>query len=99
MVNVARRVCGLGFLLGLTVAAPMAAAQSVEDFYKGKNVRVVDGYPPGGGYGLYGNLIVRHLSKHLPGHPNVIYSSMPGAGSLTLTNYAFNGVDKDGTFI
>jgi tripartite-type tricarboxylate transporter receptor subunit TctC len=86
-------------LLLLGLAAPPAAAQSVEDFYKGRTVRIVDGYPPGGGYGLYANLISRHLSKHLPGHPSIVYSSMPGAGSLTLTNYAYSRADKDGTFI
>jgi tripartite-type tricarboxylate transporter receptor subunit TctC len=80
--------------------APVAAqADAIEDFYKGKVVRIVDGYPPGGGYGLYANLIVRHLGKHLPGHPTVIYQNMPGAGSLTLTNYLYNKAEKDGTYI
>jgi tripartite-type tricarboxylate transporter receptor subunit TctC len=91
------RTAGLFLLLGLC-AAP-AAGQSVEDFYKGKTIRIVDGFAPGGGYGLYANLIVRHLSKHLPGHPNVIYSNMPGAASLTLANFTYSGADRDGTFI
>ena len=87
-------------LLIACVAAPASVtAQSVEEFYRGKTVRIVDGYPPGGGYGLYANLIVRHLSKHIPGHPSVVYSSMPGAGSLTLMNYAYSVAEKDGAFI
>ena len=78
---------------------PAAAADTVADFYKGKTVRIIDGFPPGGGYGVYANLIVRHLSRHLPGNPTVIYQSMPGAGSLTLTNHLYNLAEKDGTVI
>ena len=84
----------------LTLAGPpQVRADAVEDFYKGKLVRVVDGYPPGGGYGAYASLIVRHLGKHIPGHPTVIYQNMPGAGSLTLTNYLYNKAETDGTYI
>jgi tripartite-type tricarboxylate transporter receptor subunit TctC len=91
----------LGCLLGAAAfLAPMQAqADAVEDFYKGKVVRVVDGYPAGGGYGAYASLIARHLGKHIPGHPTVIYQNMPGAGSLTLTNHMFNRAEKDGTII
>ncbi|HWG05168.1 MAG TPA: hypothetical protein VG271_09170 [Beijerinckiaceae bacterium] len=77
----------------------VARADPVEDFYRGKVVRLIDGMPPGGGYGLYANAIVRHLADHLPGHPTVIYQNMPGAGTLTLTNYLYNIAEKDGTVI
>ena len=39
-------------LAGLLSAAP-AAAQDAANFYKGKTVRIVVGFSPGGGYDIY----------------------------------------------
>src|SRR5580692_2839960 len=49
-----------------------AAAQSVEEFYRGKTVIVAIGFSVGGGYDLYARLLARHLGKYIPGHPNVV---------------------------
>lgn len=80
----------------LGLAAP-AAAQTPEEFYAGKDVRMLIGYSPGGGYDTYARLIARHIGKHIPGNPEVIVENMPGAGSLTLTNYLANIAPADGT--
>jgi tripartite-type tricarboxylate transporter receptor subunit TctC len=92
----------------LTLAAAVAAlslapapgkAQSVEEFYKGKNLDLVIGYTPGGGYDTYARLIARHLGNHLPGKPTVVPKNMPGAGSRAAAQYVYNVAPKDGTVL
>src|SRR5690606_3554643 len=39
------------------------------------------------------------LRKHIPGNPNVIVVSRPGAGGVTGTSYAYNAGPQDGTYI
>lgn len=81
----------------LAICASAAAASDGAEFYKGKSVTVVIGYPVGGGYDLYGRALARHIGSHIPGKPNVVVQNMPGAASLTATNYLFNVAPKDGT--
>jgi tripartite-type tricarboxylate transporter receptor subunit TctC len=69
----------------------------VEDFYKGKNIDLVIGYSPGGGYDLYARMVAQHIGKHIPGNPNVIPRNMPGAGSRTAVAWIANIAPKDGT--
>jgi tripartite-type tricarboxylate transporter receptor subunit TctC len=76
-----------------------ASADSVADFYRGKDLTVIVGYGPGGGYDIFARLLARHLGQHMPGNPNVIVQNMPGAGSLRATNYLYNVAPKDGTTI
>jgi len=79
------------------IAAASARAQSVADFYKGKTVDLYVGYSVGGAYDLYARLLARHMSKHIPGNPNVVPKNMEGAGSLRLANWLYNVAPKDGT--
>src|SRR3954454_2328215 len=81
----------------LTVAG--ARADPVSDFYKGKQVSLIVGYGTGGGYDVYGRVVARHLSRHIPGTPSVVVQNMPGAGSLRAVNYLYNNAPKDGTAI
>ena len=84
---------------GAALAAPHARAQDVspEAFYAGKQVKMVVGTGPGGGYDIYGRLIARHIGKHIPGKPNVVIVNMPGAASMNAANYLANIAPKDGT--
>lgn len=75
----------------------VASAESAKDFYKGRDVTVIVGYHPGGGYDAYTRLLARHIGDHIPGHPTVIAQNMPGAGSLKAANYLYNVAPKDGT--
>ena len=80
-------------------ASAAKAADAVADFYKGKDVQVVIGADVGGSYGLYGQLITRHLKKHIPGQPNLILQAIPGAGGLKALGYTYNAAPRDGTVI
>ena len=89
----------LGFLawIGAALAPTAGATQDVAGFYRGKQVRLLIGYSAGGGYDTYARLLARHIGKHIPGNPTVVPQNMPGAGSLTLTNFLYNVAPKDGT--
>lgn len=76
-----------------------AAADAVADFYRGKTITYVVSAGPGGMYGLYGRTFTQHLSKHLPGNPEIIVQYMPGSGGFKAANYLYNVAPKDGTYI
>ncbi len=61
-----------------------ACAQSAEEYFRGKTVRIVVGYGPGGGYDIYARMIAPYLSKTL--NANVIVENQPGAGGITALN-------------
>jgi tripartite-type tricarboxylate transporter receptor subunit TctC len=92
-------------IVGLVVAATglfqvwTAHAQSVEQFYSGKQVKFFVGSTPGTGYDVYARLVARFMSKHLPGQPTFITPSMPGAGGVILANYLYNIAPRDGSEI
>jgi tripartite-type tricarboxylate transporter receptor subunit TctC len=82
------------------LALPQAAvADGVADFYKGKNVSLVIGLPPGGGYDAYARAMGGHMSRHLPGNPTFVIRNMPGASSLLAANWMYNSAARDGTVI
>jgi tripartite-type tricarboxylate transporter receptor subunit TctC len=87
--------------LGLLLALPMGlvSGAGAQDFYQGKTVNFVIGYPVGGGYDTYSRLIAAHLGDHLAGHPSVIPLNMPGAVTIRATNYLYNEAPKDGTVV
>ena len=91
-----RIASGLLGLAGLAALMGPAAAQGADPF-GGKPVTLVIGFGPGGGYDIWGRTVTRHMSKHLPGKPNIVPQNMPGAGSLLAANHIYNTAPKDGT--
>ena len=69
------------------------------DFYAGRQITLLIGTTPGGGYDAYGRLLARHIGRHIPGKPAVIAKNMPGAGGVALANHLYNRAPKDGTEI
>ena len=95
----ARRLA-LALLIGIEAFGPgaaPAAADAVEDFYKGRTLRIVIGYAAGGGYDLYGRVFAEHFGKYLPGHPTIVPQNMPGAGSFLAARYLHDVAPRDGT--
>lgn len=91
--------------LAATIAAAVALiswpakAEPIEDFYRGKTMRMLIGYGPGGGYDIYGRLVAEFLPRHLPGNPTIIAQNMPGAGSFVAAKYMYEVSPKDGTVL
>lgn len=84
---------------GLLATAPLAQAETPAEFYKGKQINMMIGYPPGGGYDIYARLIAVYMEKHMPGHPSIVPKNRPGAASLTAANEVYSLYPKDGTTI
>lgn len=93
------------FLRGGLIAAALAAlpgvalAQSAEDFFKTASISMYVGSGAGGGYDIIGRLMARHMSRFLPGNPNIVVKNMPGAAGVQSTNFLYNSAPKDGTAI
>jgi tripartite-type tricarboxylate transporter receptor subunit TctC len=100
-VSVAVRAGGLALVAAVTAAlsAPPARAQSVAEFYAGRQVKFVIGTAGGGGYEFYGRLVSRFLTKHMPGHPTFVIQDMPGAAGIVAANYLYNIARQDGSEI
>lgn len=81
---------------GMLSAAP-AAAQSVESFYKGSQIRLIIGSTPGGDYDLWSRIIGRYMAPHIPGQPTIVPQNMPGGGTIVAANHLYNIAAKDGS--
>jgi tripartite-type tricarboxylate transporter receptor subunit TctC len=79
--------------------APPASAQSPEQFYKGKTMKIMLGHPPGGSYDLYARLAADFMGKYIPGKPNIIVEHRPGGGGVVATLFFYVKVPKDGTVL
>jgi len=95
----ASSVTGLGLAALVAFAAGAAAADPVEDFYKGRQIRIVIRATPGGNYDLYSRLLARHIVRFIPGHPIAIPVNMPGGSGLTALNYVADVHPRDGTVL
>jgi tripartite-type tricarboxylate transporter receptor subunit TctC len=87
------------FLLAEAANAEAANAQTVEEFYTGRQMRMLLSSDAGGGYASYAIAFAPFLSKHLPGNPNIIVDYMPGAGGIRAMNYLYANAAKDGSLI
>lgn len=81
------------------IARPARAQAAVAEFYRGRQITLLVGYGPGGGYDITARLVARYLGKYLPGQPDVVVQNMPGAGSMRAANYSYVNAPKDGTTI
>jgi tripartite-type tricarboxylate transporter receptor subunit TctC len=82
-------ICGL--------AAEPVAAQTPEEFYKGKTITIVLGHPPGGSYDLYARLAADHMRRFIPGNPNIIVQHRPGGGGVAAVRWFYAQAPRDGT--
>jgi tripartite-type tricarboxylate transporter receptor subunit TctC len=89
----------LGMLLCATLAVPAGAQEDVAAFYRGKQLRLVVGTGPGGGYDLFARAVARHIGNHIPGNPTVIVQNQAAAGGLVMVNQLYSLGPRDGTVI
>jgi tripartite-type tricarboxylate transporter receptor subunit TctC len=84
-------------LLTIVMTFSTARADDVVDFYRGRQIDLIVGFGPGGGYDVYARLLARYIGKYIPGDPTVVVENMPGAGSLRAANYIYSVAPKDGS--
>ncbi len=83
----------------LTALYTPAAADPVEDFYRGKQVKFIISSATGGDYDQWSRLIAKFLGKYIPGNPTIIPQNMPGGGQIIATNHLFNAALQDGSVL
>jgi tripartite-type tricarboxylate transporter receptor subunit TctC len=93
-----RSASALALVLTALALATPASAQSVADFYRGKQIRVIVGTAPGD-YDTWVRMVVRHMRQYVPGTPTFVVENMPGAGSLIAANHLYNKAAQDGTVL
>src|SRR5690606_2743414 len=76
-----------------------AAAQSADQFFAGKQIRLLLSAGAGGGYASYAIAFAPYLSKHIPGNPTIIVDYMTGAGGIRAMNFLYANAPKDGTVL
>ena len=96
MGNTALKVIALAAIGAITTGS--AAAITPAEFYKGRTVKIIQGYGVGGTYGKSSTMLGNYL-KSVIGASSVIAQSMPGAGGLKMTNYVYNVAPKDGSVL
>ena len=94
-----RRIWSALGLAAMLALAPALRAEPIADFYRGKTMKIIIGYGPGGGYDLYGRLAAEFLGRHIPGNPAIVPENMPGGGSLKAVLYLYQVAPQDGTYL
>ena len=84
-------VVALAAVLAGEIAGSMrvAAAQTSEPIYRGKQIRMVIGNTTGSSYDTYARVLAQHMTRHIPGNPTIINQNMPVAASMQATNWAY----------
>jgi tripartite-type tricarboxylate transporter receptor subunit TctC len=93
------RIVAAATLMAGVALAGAVHADAVSDFYKGKQLKLIIGYPAGSGYDVHARLLGRHMARYIPGDPTIVPQNMLGAGSIRAANYVYNVAPKDGLTI
>jgi tripartite-type tricarboxylate transporter receptor subunit TctC len=96
MRNVARLTAIVGTLL-LACDLNSAGAQTLEQFYKGRQLSMIVFTGAGSAYDVYARILARHMGNHIPGKPTFIVQTVQGAGGLKAIDYIYQIAPKDGT--
>jgi tripartite-type tricarboxylate transporter receptor subunit TctC len=92
-----RPTYALGAALAAILLAGPAAAQTVEQFYTGKQLKLVVGSAAGSGYDSVARMAANVMPKYLPGKPTIVVQNMPAGSGIAATNHMYNVADKDGS--
>lgn len=82
--------------LAVALALFLGHAAAAEEFYKGKDLRMLVGFSPGGGYDTYTRFVARYIRQYIPGSPTPVVQNLPGAGSLVTANFIYKKARPDG---
>jgi tripartite-type tricarboxylate transporter receptor subunit TctC len=85
-------------LIFIILAAPSTEVIAADKppLYQGKTLNIVINFGPGGPTDIESRIFARHLSKHIPGRPNVTVQNMGGGGGLIAVNYIGEVAKPDG---
>src|SRR5215475_14796395 len=79
----------------VTLLASFGAGHA-QDYFAGKTLSVIAGFPPGGGVDGEMRVMTRYFAKYIPGNPLIIAKNMQGAGGILLANNLYSVAAPDG---
>ncbi|MFN3889533.1 MAG: Bug family tripartite tricarboxylate transporter substrate binding protein [Beijerinckiaceae bacterium] len=90
-------------LLCAAIIAPFvcaqASAETVEEFYKARPLKLTVGSAAASGFTLYARVLSRHMPQHIPGQPAIVIENLPGASGLRHMDHLVTVAAKDGSVI
>src|SRR5438552_12863449 len=85
-------------MVGILATLSSALAETVEEFYRGKTIKMYVGTGPGGGaVSGYPLALAQVIRKYIPGHPTLVVTHMSGAGGINAATYIERVAPQDGT--
>jgi tripartite-type tricarboxylate transporter receptor subunit TctC len=72
---------------------------AVAEFYKGRTITILIGFPAGGSYDTYARRAAAHLGKFIPGQPSIVVQSRLGGSGVGAVSYFSANAPKDGTML
>ena len=85
-------------MISVLTALPSTRAETVEEFYRGKTIKMYVGTGPGAGaVSGYPMALAQVIGKYIPGNPTFVVSHMPGAGGIKAATYIERVAPQDGT--
>ncbi len=91
--------CAIGIALGSLSGGMSIAQESVEDFYRGRTMKLTVGSAAGSGFTLYARVLARYMPQHVPGSPAMVIENLPGASGLRHMDHLVTVAAKDGSVI
>ena len=80
--------------------AGAAAADPMEDFYRGRTLEIYIGTGEGpGAVTAYPNAIAEFIGGYIPGNPNVVVRYMPGGAGIKAGNFIYGVAPRNGTVL
>jgi tripartite-type tricarboxylate transporter receptor subunit TctC len=84
---------------GWNAPTARSAPATPEEFYRRNTIVLLVGTDASGEYDAMARLLMRHLSKHIPGNPNIVVENMPGASGIKAANYLYAAAPRDGSMM
>jgi tripartite-type tricarboxylate transporter receptor subunit TctC len=82
--------------VSILAALPASGGARADDFYAGKTLNIVAGFPPGGGVDGEMRVLTKYFAKYIPGNPTIVSRNMQGAGGIILGNHLYSVAAADG---
>lgn len=93
------RLFGLALCGGAAVLqASPAHAQEVDNFYQGRQIKLIVGAALSGSFGVRARLVSRHMGNYIPGKPSMVPQAISGASGVGAASYV-HSAPKDGLTI
>ena len=67
-----------------------------ENYFQGKTIRIIAGFPGGGGVDAEARMMARFLGLYITGRPTMLVQNMPGAGGTVASNWFEQFAKPDG---